>query len=36
MQRRPAVDTTQLAQMRWWTIGFVALLELDPENETVG
>jgi len=26
MQRRPAVDTTQLAQMRWWAIGFVALL----------
>jgi membrane protein len=26
MQRRPAVDTTQLAQMRWWAIGLVALL----------
>jgi Virulence factor BrkB len=26
MQRRPAVDTAQLAQMRWWAIGFVALL----------
>jgi membrane protein len=26
MQRRPAVYTTQLAQMRWWATGFVALL----------
>ena len=26
MQRRPAVDTTQLAQMRWWAIGSVGLV----------
>lgn len=26
MQRRLAADTTQLAQIRWWAIGFVALL----------